>query len=135
MLQPLSFFKPYSNKPSPNKPRQSQLGLKVALIALCLAITACGNSRFLKPHKISIQQGNLITQTMVDKLKPGMTKRQVEFVLGTPLITDTLNSDQWNYIYTLRAASGRSIQKNLNVLFVDGLLSELTGDYTLNEKE
>ena len=72
---------------------------------------------------------------MVDKLKPGMTKRQVEFVLGTPLIADTLNSDQWNYVYTLRAASGRAIQKNLNVLFVDGQLSELTGDYKPNEEQ
>lgn len=133
MLPLLSFFKPYPNKTSSNKLNQSHIGLKIALIALCLAITACGNSRFLKPHKISIQQGNLITQTMVDKLKPGMTKRQVEFVLGTPLIADTLNSDQWNYVYTLRAASGRAIQKNLNVLFVDGQLSELTGDYKPNE--
>ena len=140
MLPSLSFLKlypnkAYPNKAHPNKPSQSRLGLKVALIALCLAITACGNSRFLKPHKISIQQGNLITQTMVDKLKPGMTKRQVEFVLGTPLIADTLNSDQWNYVYTLHAASGRTIQKNLNVLFIDGRLSEFTGDYKPSEEE
>ncbi|MBT5293670.1 MAG: outer membrane protein assembly factor BamE [Cellvibrionales bacterium] len=88
----------------------------------------------LRPHKIAIQQGNMITQEMVNKLKPGMTKSQVEFVLGTPLIVDTLNTDQWNYIYTLRVASGRVVQKNLNVLFVDGQLNELTGDYKPSEE-
>ncbi|MBT5923454.1 MAG: outer membrane protein assembly factor BamE, partial [Cellvibrionales bacterium] len=54
--------------------------------------------------------------------------------LGTPLIVDTLNTDQWNYIYTLRVASGRVVQKNLNVLFVDGQLNELTGDYKPSEE-
>ena len=88
----------------------------------------------LRPHKIAIQQGNMITQEMVNRLKPGMTKRQVEFVLGTPLIVDTLNTDQWNYIYTLGVASGRVVQKNLHILFIDGQLSELTGDYKPNEE-
>ena len=135
MLQPLPFFKPYPNKPSPNKLNQGHLGLKIALVTLCLAITACGNNRFLKPHKIAIQQGNVVTQVMVDKLKTGMTKRQVEFVLGTPLIADTLNSDQWNYVYSLRTGSGRVIQNHLNILFVNGLLSEITGDYKLSDKK
>lgn len=112
----------------------SRLGLKIALIALCLTIIACSNNRMLRPHKIAIQQGNMITQEMVNRLKPGMTKRQVEFVLGTPLIVDSFNTDQWNYIYTLRVASGRVVQKDLHVLFVDGQLSELTGDYKPNEE-
>jgi outer membrane protein assembly factor BamE len=129
MLQLLSASKLVSSPSS-----QSRLGLKIALIALCLTITACGNNRMLRPHKIAIQQGNMITQEMVNKLKPGMTKSQVEFVLGTPLIVDTLNTDQWNYIYTLRVASGRVVQKNLNVLFVDGQLNELTGDYKPSEE-
>ena len=113
---------------------QSRLGLKIALIALCLTITACGNNRMLRPHKIAIQQGNMITQEMVNRLKPGMTKRQVEFVLGTPLIVDSFNTDQWNYVYTLGVASGRVVQKDLHVLFVDGQLSELTGDFKPNEE-
>ena len=129
MLQLLS-----ASKHDYSQPSQRRIGLKIALIALCLIITACGNSRMLRPHKIAIQQGNMITQEMVNRLKPGMTKRQVEFVLGTPLIVDTLNTDQWNYIYTLGVASGRVVQKNLHILFIDGQLSELTGDYKPNEE-
>ena len=124
----------FASKHDYSQPSQRRIGLKIALIALCLIITACGNSRMLRPHKIAIQQGNMITQEMVNRLKPGMTKRQVEFVLGTPLIVDTLNTDQWNYIYTLGVASGRVVQKNLHILFIDGQLSELTGDYKPNEE-
>lgn len=130
MLQLLS-----ASKHDYRQPSQRRIGLKIALIALCLSVVACSNNRMLRPHKIAIQQGNIITQEMVNQLKPGMTKRQVEFVLGTPLIVDTLNNDQWNYIYTLRVASGRVVQKNLNVLFVDGQVSELTGDFKPNDEE
>ncbi len=107
--------------------------LKLISLSLCLslimALSACGSSRFLRPHKIAIQQGNVITQEMVDRLKPGMTRSQVKFVLGTPLIVDTINDDQWHYIYTLRAGNGQTLKRNLVVIFVDNALTELTGDY------
>lgn len=128
MLQQLSSF-------NFRRHSSNRFGLKIALLALCFTIAACGNNRMLRPHKISIQQGNLITQEMVNRLKPGMSKRQVEFVLGTPLIADTLSSDQWHYVYTLRTSNGKALQKNLNVLFVNDELSELTGDYKPETEE
>tara|TARA_B100000963_G_C22446635_1_gene589134 strand:- start:138 stop:422 length:285 start_codon:yes stop_codon:yes gene_type:complete len=85
----------------------------------------------LSPHKIAIQQGNLITQTMVDRLKPGMSKRQVEFVLGTPLIADTLQQDQWHYVYSLILGNGKKMKKELNVYFYKDELSHLEGDFQL----
>jgi outer membrane protein assembly factor BamE len=111
---------------------------KIIVVSLCLVMGACSSlkdNRFLKPHKISIQQGNVITQEMVDRLKPGMSRSQVKFVLGTPLVVDTLNNDQWHYIYSLRLGNGKLLQKNFIVSFVDNQLSELTGDYKPSEPE
>ena len=51
------------------------------------------------PYKIDIQQGNVVTEEMVEKLKPGMSRSQVRFVLGTPLITDVFHADRWDYFY------------------------------------
>ncbi len=102
------------------------------LISLSLLLAACGSMPNLSPHKISIQQGNLITQTMVDRLKLGMSKRQVAFVLGTPLVADTIEQDQWHYIYSLKMGSGKVFKKQLVVHFEQDNLSHLEGDYPLN---
>lgn len=99
------------------------------VILLCLSISACSGSRFLRPHKIAIQQGNVITQEMVDRLKPGMTKKQVKFVLGTPLVIDTFNYDEWHYIYSLRLGNGKTAKKEFTVQFTNNKLTELSGDY------
>ena len=65
----------------------------VALIALFFA------SGCISSYKPEIRQGNVITQEMIEKLKPGMTKSQVRFVLGTPLITDAFHPERWDYVY------------------------------------
>ena len=83
-------------------------------------------------YRIPIRQGNLITQEMVNELKPGMTKQQVRYLLGTPLLIDTFNEDRWEYLYTNRPGS-RSIstdteQQKLELLFRQGRLFKITGD-------
>ena len=105
--------------------------LRHIVISLSLLLTACGSMPKLSPHKIAIQQGNLITQPMVDRLKPGMSKRQVEFVLGTPLIADTLQQDQWHYVYSLKLGNGQKLKKQLAVYFDQDKLSHLEGDFQL----
>lgn len=54
-------------------------------------------------HKIDIQQGNVITQEMFEKLKVGMDKKRVERVLGTPLVVDPFHRDRWDYVYIFKA--------------------------------
>lgn len=63
-----------------------------------LFISACS---IPKVYKLTVQQGNIVTQDMIDELKPGMTKRQVAYVMGTPLIRSPYQQDRWDYIYTL----------------------------------
>jgi outer membrane protein assembly factor BamE len=82
----------------------------------------------LTPHKIDIQQGNYVTQDMVSKLKPGMSKSQVRFALGTPLVTDAFHPDRWDYVYLLQKRGRTLEQRRIAVLFKDDKLLRVEGD-------
>lgn len=82
----------------------------------------------LKPYRMNIQQGNVLTQDMVAKLKPGMTRQQVRFVMGTPPIADTFHQDRWDYVYYLNK-SGRVVEHRRIVLLFEGdTLKRIEGD-------
>src|SRR6185295_10940559 len=80
------------------------------------------------PYRMVIQQGNFISQEMVSQLKPGMTKEQVRFVLGTPLVTDIFHADRWDYVFFREAADGKREQRNLSVVFENSKLARVLGD-------
>lgn len=80
-------------------------------------------------YKIEIQQGNVITQEMVDKLKPGMTKSQVRFALGSPMISDAFHENRWDYLYRFDQRGRLIEQKNLVVLFEDDKLVRIAGSF------
>lgn len=80
-------------------------------------------------HKFPIQQGNIVSQDMIDQLKPGMSRSQVRFVLGTPLLTDTFQQDRWDYWYSVKLPDGRILRERVAVYFTDDTLSGITGDY------
>jgi outer membrane protein assembly factor BamE len=83
--------------------------------AACLVLSSC----FLKPHKIDVQQGNYLDVEAIAKLKPGMTRSQVRFLLGTPLLTDAFHPDRWDYLYIDRR-KGRLVQEHRLTLWFDG---------------
>jgi len=99
------------------------------VLLLVAALTACSTFRFPGVHRITIQQGNVITQQMVDRLKPGMTKSQVKFVLGNAVIDDQLQANRWDYLYSIQLPSGGAIRKILSVYFVEDRLSHFVGDF------
>ena len=78
----------------------STLRAALALAAAVLATSACGVPRIpgITPYKMDIQQGNLLTQEQVSRLKPGMSKEEVRLILGTPLLTDIFHADRWDYV-------------------------------------
>ena len=98
--------------------------LLVALLPACSVPRIPG----ITPYKVEIQQGNFVSQDMVAQLKPGMSKEQVRFVLGTPLLTDIFHGDRWDYVYWREAPSGKREQRKLAVFFADGKLTRLDGD-------
>ncbi len=68
-------------------------------------------------YKIDVQQGNVVTEEMVEKLKPGMTRSQVRFVMGSPLIVDTFRDNRWDYVYIFREHGDLIEQKRLTIFF------------------
>lgn len=82
----------------------------------------------LTPYKIDIQQGNFITQDMVAKLKPGMTRSQVRFILGTPLVVDPFHGDRWDYVYLYKKGGEVMEQRRFAVIFRDDKLVRIEGD-------
>ncbi len=92
-----------------------------------LALAGCS---FPGVYKIDIQQGNVVTQDMIDQLRPGMTRRQVRFIMGNPLLQDTFNTNRWDYLYTLQPGGGRRQQERMSVFFNDSdQLVNLSGDF------
>jgi outer membrane protein assembly factor BamE len=85
------------------------------------------------PYRMVIQQGNFISQEMVAQLKPGMTKEQVRFVLGTPLVTDIFHADRWDYVFYREMPGGKREQRNLSVIFEKERLARVIGDLMPSE--
>ena len=92
------------------------------LVSGVLLLTACGSYsplNWLTPHTIDVQQGNYVTQDVVDKLQPGMTQAQVRFLLGTPLMADMFHANRWDYVYYRKAGKQAPEQRKF-ALFFDG---------------
>jgi outer membrane protein assembly factor BamE len=103
---------------------------KIVSISLAIVSFACSTPQFPSVHKVSIQQGNIVTQDMVNQLVPGMTKEQVKFILGTPLIKDSFNQNHWIYLNNVTNARSQKKEKRLEVFFSEqNKLSLLRGDY------
>lgn len=107
-----------------------QLARALLLLSL-LSLSACGSGLgFPGVYKIGISQGNIITQEMIDQLRPGMTKRQVMFVMGTPLVRDPFNQDRWDYVYNYQPGGGERGQERVTVLFENDELVSFNGDFS-----
>lgn len=104
--------------------------LMVTIVCASLLITGCTLKRPKLPrvHKLTVQQGNVITQKMIDKLKPGMTRSQVAFIMGEPVVRNSFNDHRWDYIYTIELPGVFSSNQTVSLYFVDDVLAYFTGD-------
>ncbi|MCK0511097.1 outer membrane protein assembly factor BamE [Aromatoleum buckelii] len=82
----------------------------------------------INPYRIDVRQGNYVDQEMVARLKKGMTREQVRFALGTPLIVDVFHPDRWDYVYRFQPGRGEPQQRTLSVFFVSDRLDRVEGD-------
>ena len=79
-------------------------------------------------HKITVQQGNVITQEMVDKLKPGMTRSQVAYIMGEPILRNTFDDTRWDYVYSITIPGFIDQAIRMSLFFEDDALAYFTGD-------
>ena len=93
------------------------------LLPLVLIASLCGCV-----YKIDVQQGNLVTQELVDKLKPGMTKAEVKMVLGTPLLNDVFHADRWDYYFSQVKRFNPAERKRFTVVFKDDKVVSFEGN-------
>jgi outer membrane protein assembly factor BamE len=102
---------------------------KLLIIITCFAslhLVACA-SRWHIVHRIDVQQGNVVTQDMVDQLKTGMNRSQVQFIMGTPLVIDTFHQQRWDYIYYFKPGYGDATEQKVTLLFDNDTLTGITG--------
>ena len=103
-------------------------------------LAACSNTpqmpqitNVLSPYRIDVRQGNFVTQEMVAQLKPGLSRDQVRFILGSPLVADMFHADRWDYVYRFRHGREEVQQRSLTVFFQDNKLTRVTGDVVADD--
>lgn len=98
-------------------------------ILLALLCASCGTALpTIKPYKLDVQQGNVVTSKMLLQLRPGMTKSQVRFIMGTPLVQDSFHGNRWDYVYQMREGGKIKEQRRVILDFENELLKTVRGD-------
>lgn len=108
---------------------RTRLIIGLSLILSTVTLSGCSGIGFPGVYLVNIDQGNIVDQDMVDQLKPEMTRRQVRFLLGTPLVEDTFNNDRWDYLRVLRRGNDTLLRRKLTVVFKDDVLVDVVGDF------
>jgi len=115
--------------------------IKIVACTLCCALSAYGcQSELLTVYKIDVQQGNALEVEPVNKITLGMTKEQVNFVLGSPLIVDSFHLDRWDYVYLFIPGYGEREHRRLTLLFdrdevIDIIKHNIVADDTVIKKD
>ena len=103
--------------------------MRYIFILVALLCTSCGTALpTIKPYKLDVQQGNVVTSKMLLQLRPGMTKSQVRFIMGTPLIQDSFHGNRWDYFYQMRESGKVKEQRRVILDFENELLKSVRGD-------
>ena len=97
----------------------------------CVWLTACSYvPRIVTEYRIDVQQGNVLNQEMVSQLKPGQTREQVRYILGTPMLTDMFHASRWDYVYRLENGRTGAVESRRIAVFFngEGRLEKVSGD-------
>ncbi len=110
-----------------------KLLIPVTAIASVLLVACSGDpvvNRLPWVYRIDIQQGNVISEDAVNQLRPGMNRRQVQFLMGTPLLADPFHANRWDYFYQFEPGSrgeGEAETKGISLFFEEGRLTRISG--------
>lgn len=100
-------------------------------VAATLTLTACETILNNLPgvYSVDIEQGNMIDQAMVDQLRPNMSKRQVLYIMGSPMLADTFHERRWDYLYSDQPGGEDRVQKRISLYFDGDNLVGVQGDF------
>ena len=101
------------------------------LLFAILAQTACSTTLNNLPgvYSITIQQGNIVDQAMIDQLRPHMSKRQVLFIMGSPMLEDFFHENRWDYLYYNKPSGSDLVQKKVTLYFENDQVVAIQGDF------
>ncbi|MBU2984764.1 outer membrane protein assembly factor BamE [Saccharophagus degradans] len=99
------------------------------------SLVACSSFRFPGVYKVRVQQGNYIEKKMVDQLEVGMTRRQVQYVMGSPLLEDTFNTDRWDYLFMVKRGGEVLVDRRFTVYFNGDSLAKWETDIEFKDDE
>jgi len=107
--------------------RLARTAILVAVVSGCSSVP-----RIVNEYKIDVQQGNVLNQDMVSQLKPGLTKDQVRFILGTPVLMDMFHANRWDYVYRLQKGNTGAVEMRKFSTYFDASdkLIRVAGDVT-----
>lgn len=108
--------------------------LRIATASLIIFLSGCSSLEFPGVYRLPIDQGNIITQEMVDQLEIGMTRSQVEYVMGSAVLRDSFSPNRWDYIYTLNKEGKPAERHQLTAFFENDRLVRIVTDITPSEK-
>ncbi len=101
------------------------------LLLISIPLISCSTATYHVPgvYRIDIQQGNIFDQNMIDQLRPNMTKRQVLYVMGSPMLIDIFHRNRWDYVHSEQLGGKLRKQQRISLLFENDLLTGVQGDY------
>jgi outer membrane protein assembly factor BamE len=100
----------------------------IAIAAIAAALSGCASGKWGFPYIAPVQQGNWITSEQVSLLRPGMTREQVRFALGSPTLTSVLHADRWDYPYYYKPGYGAAQERKFTVFFDNDKVTRWEGD-------
>ncbi|RUO59408.1 outer membrane protein assembly factor BamE [Pseudidiomarina insulisalsae] len=101
---------------------------KLLLASLVIALSGCTVFDGLV-HRIDVPQGNYLEQRDVDQLRVGMSKEQVNYVLGAPVAENVFTDDTWFYVFNMDSGRGNDYRRTVTLTFVDDRLVSYAGDF------
>ncbi|WP_432741061.1 outer membrane protein assembly factor BamE [Methylobacter sp. G7] len=103
----------------------------IAAIAASLTLASCTTILTNLPgvYTVDVQQGNIVDQDMIDQLRPSMNKRQVQYIMGSPMLIDFFNQQRWDYLYSAQLGGESRQQKRISLYFDNDQLIGVQGDF------
>ncbi|MGQ7246494.1 outer membrane protein assembly factor BamE [Halomonas sp. V046] len=113
---------------------QAQMQKLTGIVTLSLALALTSGCTYFSVYKRDLAQGNLVTNEMVNQLRPGMSRQEVVSVMGSPLLEAPFDESQWDYVYRLDEAYGDVMQRRLTLTFAGNQLTniEREGDFSMD---
>jgi outer membrane protein assembly factor BamE len=113
----------------PHQPKWKFNRMRTLFLALALwSITACSFVGFPGVYRINVEQGNILDPEKIEQLEIGMSRRQVRFIMGTPLLEDSFNQDRWDYTHVIRNGQDLILEEQLTLYFDGDTLASMEGD-------